>query len=49
MYLLIMAIRSDALPTDPAALTEMVLALDVENEKLRVAMQSKRCFARTFS
>src|SRR6478609_7134254 len=40
MYLLIMAIRSDALPTDPAALTEMVLALDAENEKLRVAMQA---------
>ena len=40
MYLLIMAIRSDALPTDPAALTEMVLALDAENEKLRVAMQT---------
>lgn len=40
MYRLIMAIRPDALPTDPAALTEMVLALDVENEKLRVAMQT---------
>ena len=40
MYRLIMAIRSDALPTDPAALTEMVLALDAENEKLRVAMQT---------
>src|ERR1700722_8122611 len=40
MYLLIMAIRSDALPTDAAALTEMVLALDAENEKLRVAMQT---------
>ena len=40
MYLLIMAIRSDALPIDPAALTEMVLALDAENEKLRVAMQT---------
>ncbi|MCP3477800.1 transposase (plasmid) [Bradyrhizobium sp. CCGUVB1N3] len=37
MYRLIMAIRPDALPTDPAALTEM-LALDVENEKLRVAL-----------
>lgn len=35
-----MAIRSDTLPTDPAALTEMVLALDAENEKLRVAMQT---------
>ena len=40
MYCLIMAIRPDALPTDPAALTEMVLALDAENEKLRVAMQT---------
>jgi|SRR5215207_670599 len=40
MYLLIMAIRSDALPTDAAALTEMVPALDAENEKLRVAMQT---------
>ena len=37
---LIMTIRPDALPTDPAALTEMVLALDAENEKLRVAMQT---------
>jgi hypothetical protein len=27
-------------PTDAAALTEMVLALDAENEKLRVAMQT---------
>ncbi|UEM18089.1 transposase (plasmid) [Bradyrhizobium barranii subsp. barranii] len=35
-----MAIRPDVLPTDPAALTEMVLALDAENEKLRVAMQT---------
>lgn len=35
-----MAIRSEALPTDTAALTEMVLALDAENEKLRVAMQT---------
>lgn len=42
MYLLIMAIRPDALPTDPAALTEMVLALDAENEKLRVAMQTPK-------
>jgi transposase len=40
MYRSIMAIRPDALPTDPAALTEMVLALDAENEKLRVAMQT---------
>jgi hypothetical protein len=40
MYRLLMAIRSDTLPTDPAALTEMVLALDAENEKLRVAMQT---------
>ncbi|SPP98194.1 protein of unknown function [Bradyrhizobium vignae] len=35
LYRLMMAIRPDALPTDPAALTEMVLALDAENEKLR--------------
>jgi transposase len=35
-----MAIRREALPTDTAALTEMVLALDAENEKLRVAMQT---------
>lgn len=40
MYRLIMAIRPDALPTDTAALTEMVLALDAENEKLPVAMQA---------
>src|ERR1700687_4215002 len=40
VYLLIMTIRPDALPTDAAALTEMVLALDAENEKLRVAMQT---------
>jgi len=39
-YRLIMAIRPDALPTDPTALTEIVLALDAENEKLRVAMQT---------
>src|SRR6267378_2817161 len=38
MYLLDMAIRPEALPTDAVALTEMVLALDAENEKLRVAM-----------
>jgi hypothetical protein len=35
MYLLVMAIRPEALPTDPAALTEMVLTLDAEKEKLR--------------
>lgn len=40
MYRLVMAIRPDALPTDPSALTEVVLALDAENEKLRVAMQT---------
>jgi len=40
MYLLDMAIRPEALPTDAVALTEMVLALDAENEKLRVAMQT---------
>ncbi|HEY2538334.1 MAG TPA: IS66 family transposase [Stellaceae bacterium] len=37
-----MAIRPETLPTDPAALTEMVLALDAENEKLRVAMLTLR-------
>ena len=42
MYLLFMAIRPEALPTDAAVLTEMVLALDAENEKLRVAMQTLR-------
>jgi hypothetical protein len=35
-----MAIRLEALPTDSAALSEMVLALDAENEKVRVAMQT---------
>jgi hypothetical protein len=35
-----MAIRPEALPANAAALTEMVLALDAENEKLRVAMQT---------
>ena len=35
-----MAIRPEALPTDTAALTEMVLVLDAENEKLRVAMRA---------
>src|ERR1700731_3438274 len=40
MYLFVMAIRPEALPTDAAALTEMVLALDAENEKLRVVMRT---------
>ena len=40
MYLLFMAIRPETLPTDVAALTEMVLALDAENEKLRVTMRT---------
>jgi len=40
MYLLFMAIRLETLPTDVAALTEMVLALDAENEKLRVTMRT---------
>jgi Transposase C of IS166 homeodomain len=40
VYRLVMAIRPEALPSDTAALTEMVLALDAENEKLRVAMQT---------
>src|ERR1700693_3003441 len=42
MYCLVMAIRAEALPTDAAALTEMVLALDAENEKLRVALQTPK-------
>ena len=40
MYRLVMALRPEALPANAAALTEMVLALDAENEKLRVAMQT---------
>src|SRR5260370_7598091 len=40
MVTLLMAIRPEALPTDAAVLSEMVLALDAENEKLRVAMQT---------
>ncbi|MDA9432229.1 hypothetical protein [Bradyrhizobium sp. CCBAU 51627] len=40
MYRLIMALHPDALPTDPATLTELVLALQAENEKLRVTMQT---------
>jgi hypothetical protein len=40
IYRSIMAIRPEVLPTDTAALTEMVLALDAENEKLRVTMQT---------
>lgn len=35
-----MAIRLEDLPTDTAALTEVVLALDAENEKLRLAMKT---------
>ena len=35
-----MAIRPEALPSDAASLTEMVLALDAENEKLRVMVQT---------
>ncbi|WP_283808167.1 hypothetical protein [Bradyrhizobium liaoningense] len=31
MYRSIMAICPDALPTDPAALTEMMLALELDN------------------
>jgi transposase len=40
MFCLIIVIRPEELPTDPAALTEIVLALDAENEKLRVAMRT---------
>jgi transposase len=34
-----MAMRLDQLPHDPAALARMVVALDIENEKLRVALE----------
>ncbi len=37
-----MAICPDALPTDPEALTEMVLTFDAENEKLRVRCRRSR-------
>jgi transposase len=40
MYCLVIVIRPEDLPTEPAALTEIVLALDAENEKLRVAMRT---------
>ena len=40
MYCLVIVIRPEDLPTDPAALTEIVLALDAENEKLRLAMRT---------
>jgi transposase len=40
MYCLIMTIRPDTLPTDSAMLTEMVLALDAENEQLRAVVQT---------
>jgi transposase len=40
MYCLIMPIHPDALPTDPAVLTEMVLALDAENEQLRAVVRT---------
>src|SRR5215467_4458327 len=40
MYRRVMAIRPESLPSDAAALTEMVLALDAENEKLRVMVQT---------
>ena len=40
MYCLIMAIHLDTLPTDPTVLTEMVLALDAENEQLRAVVQT---------
>jgi transposase len=40
MYCLVVAIRLDTLPTDPAVLTEMVLALDAENDQLRAVVQT---------
>src|SRR5436305_1518041 len=35
-----MVIRPESLPTDAAVLTEMVLALDAENETLRATIQT---------
>ena len=40
MYCLIMTIRLDTLPTDPAVLTEMLLSLDAENEHLRAVVRT---------
>ena len=40
MYCLIMAIRPDTLPTGPTMLTEMVLALDAENEQPHAVVQA---------
>ena len=38
-YTSVMPLRPDQLPRDPAELTRMVIALDTENEKLRVALE----------
>jgi transposase len=40
MYCLFMAIRRETLPTDPAVLTEMLLASDAENEQLRALVRT---------
>jgi transposase len=40
MYCLIMVIRVEDLPADRAGLVELLLALDAENEKLRVSIQT---------
>ena len=40
MYCLFMAIRPETLPSDPAVLTEMLLASDAENEQLRALVRT---------
>jgi transposase len=37
-YRLLMALRSEDLPSDPAGLIEMVLSLDAENDRLRAVI-----------
>jgi hypothetical protein len=37
-YRLLMALRSEDLPSDPARLIEMVLSLDAENDRLRAVI-----------
>jgi len=41
-YLLVMPLRPENLPADPARLTQMVLELDAENESLRVLVKTLR-------
>jgi transposase len=38
MYPFAMALRLESLPSDPARLTEMVLSLDAENDRLRAVI-----------